>query len=109
MIYLVIDAVGERPQEKSERQMPCEVIKDLMTGSLSNLQILATSRRERDIAGVMLDVPTIYPVSFQNRLVDIDIQTYVDAQFVLSPKLNRWSDQLKGLIKDSLVNNAHGM
>ncbi|CZR55936.1 uncharacterized protein PAC_05824 [Phialocephala subalpina] len=107
--YLIIDVIDECPQDEGQRGNLCETLEEFMAGPLNKLHLLTTGRRQRDIEELLSQVPNLSIISFRNDLVDVDIRLYVDDQMVHNPKLNRWSSQLKDLIKYSFVNNAQGI
>jgi hypothetical protein len=72
------------------------------------VQILATSRKERDIEDA-LDSMSPERVWIQSRQVDDDIQLYILDRLNDDPRLKRWPASVKDEISKRLVEGAHGM
>jgi hypothetical protein len=99
-IFLIIDALDECPNYDNERQELCTLLTEFSTWGLSNLHVLVTSRKERDIEEALAEIPTIVAIPIQNDLVDTDVRLH---------ELRKWSQNLKEEIETVLVTGANGM
>ncbi|KAI4125302.1 MAG: hypothetical protein LQ347_005424 [Umbilicaria vellea] len=103
--FLTLDALDE-----SEREGVLAILSRIGSRGLSNLHILVTSRKERDIEVVLAPIVTsIHSLSLDTTDVDADISLYVRQCLATDPKLRRWSDPVKAEIEASLAEGAHGM
>ncbi|KAH9203372.1 ankyrin repeat-containing domain protein [Leptodontidium sp. 2 PMI_412] len=73
-----------------------------------NLHVLATSRRERDIEET-LESLTTSEICLQSALVDNDIRTHLSERLQNDSRLKRWPANVRGEIKDTLMEGARGM
>jgi len=104
--FLVLDAL----HECTEREELLDLIKELYSWRLPNVNVLATSRRELDIEQVLSPLSTcIIPI--QSAKVDPDIRLYIDNRLHSDNKLKRWSKHadLMKEIETTLVDGADGM
>ena len=73
------------------------------------MKIFIASTPETEIAESIADFPGALTVSITLEMVSSDIRTVVDAQIEKLPKLRSLSSSLKGMIRETLVNEANGM
>lgn len=103
--FLLLDALDE-----SERKDVLAILSRIVSRGLSNLHILVTSRKERDIEDVLAPIVTgTHSLSLDTTDVDADISLYVRQCLATDSKLRRWSDPVKAEIETSLTEGAHGM
>lgn len=72
------------------------------------VQILATSRKEKDIEDVLKSLATCQ-ICIQDAQVDNDIQLYIHHRLLNDPKLKKWPPKVQKEIEASLKDGAHGM
>jgi hypothetical protein len=104
--FLVFDALDECKEVKAVM----EKIAKIKTWELPGVRILATSRRELDIAGTM-DALASQSICLETALVDEDIKTFVKHSFRSDGRLKRWSEDAKAKqeIEDALAVGSKGM
>jgi hypothetical protein len=107
-IFIVIDALDECPK-LSERDQLLKTISGIKLKNLKNLHTLLTSRREPDIEEVLGPLLTIPAVSLQGPQVDLDIHAHITNQLATDPKLNKWSNEVKVEMENTLMSGADGM
>jgi hypothetical protein len=72
------------------------------------VQILATSRKEKDIEEVLYPLVTCQ-IGIQDAQIDDDIQLHIRHRLHSDPKLKKWPLDIQGEIEKSLINGANGM
>ena len=90
--FIILDALDEC----SERQELLEDIEELKCWTDTNLHILSTSRREKDIEERI--EPLAYDqgkISIDSMRVNDDIRAYVHERLRADPKLKRWYTEPK--------------
>ncbi|KAI9873035.1 MAG: hypothetical protein M1830_000904 [Pleopsidium flavum] len=104
--FLVLDALDECTQ----REELLDLTKEIHGWKLSNLNVLATSRRELELEEVLSPLSTCM-ISIQSASVDRDIRLYIDNRLHSDTKLKRWSKHadLMKEIETTLANGADGM
>jgi NACHT domain len=103
-VYLVLDAVDE----SMPRADLLRVIRDLSTDArFSALGLLVTSREYIDIEQV-LEVCSI-PISMSNSFVEEDIGTLVRSIVQSDVRYQRWPEDLRCEMKDTIPKKAKGM
>ena len=111
-VYVIIDALDECPDSSgmpSPREQVLEFLKELVKLSLPNLHICVTSRPEVDIRTV-LEPLTSRKVSLHDQSGQKkDIIRYVTEVVRSDPKMQRWRDEDKKLVIDTLSERADGM
>ncbi|KAF8326451.1 ankyrin repeat-containing domain protein [Amanita rubescens] len=104
--YVVIDALDECDDDYCK--LFDTVIKVIHKWKLPHFHLLVTSRRERDIIMNMEElVPTELHLSAE--LVGSDIISYINSAVENDSGLKRWSPEIQGVIKNSLISGANGM
>lgn len=88
--YILLDALDECTDWKDL----LEFIEALVGWNISTLHLLATSRRENDIA-TSLEPLVTYQLCIQSALVDADIRVHILERLSNDPKLKRWSIQVQ--------------
>ena len=106
--YLILDALDEC----AERQDLLDDIHELCRWKDANLQILVTSRKEKDIEeSITLANGDIQKLCIQGPLLDDDIRKYVKSRMQNGQRLRRWRKdlQVQREIENMLVNKANKM
>jgi len=102
--YIVIDALDEC----YEREELMILIEEIVDWKLETLHILATSRKEQDIADCLLSRVS-NEINIQSTVVDADIRIHVHDKLQNDRKLRKWSADAQMEIETALVDGAHGM
>lgn len=100
--YFILDALDEC----TDRQELLQLIQEMNKWRM--VQILATSRKEKDIEEVLKPLVTCQ-ISIQDAEVDHDIQLYIHYQIQNDPRLQKWPLEMHREIEKSLMDGAHGM
>ena len=106
--FIVLDALDECNQ----RPELLANIKELISWNDTNLRVLVTSRKEKDIEDLILPLTKNEArVCIQSALVDADICTYVHDQLRTNRKLQRWQykPEVRMEIENTLKEKANGM
>ena len=110
--YIILDAVDECPitsSVPSPREEVLELVDELVGLHLPNLHICVTSRPELDIQ-VILEPLSACPVSLHNESGQKqDIIEYVRAFVYSDRRMQRWRDEDKDLVINTLSEKADGM
>ena len=101
--YILIDALDECV----DRDDLLRLI-HFITGWGKGVQILVTSRKERDI-DLVLNVCATYQLNLQNEDVDADVGLYVRKQVRDDTRLSAWPEHVQQDIEHSLSSGANGM
>jgi len=111
-VYLIIDALDECPDSSgmpSPREEVLCLFKELVGPSLPNLHLCVTSRPEIDIR-TALEPLTSCQVSLHTQSGQKkDIIAYVTSVVHSDPKMQRWRDEDKRLVIETLSERADGM
>ena len=102
--YILLDALDEC----TDRKDLLEFIEVLRDWNIDNLHILATSRKEKDIARSLEPLVTCQ-LCIQSALVDADIRIHVLDRVSTDPNLKKWPVGIQEEIKDALTKGANGM
>jgi hypothetical protein len=111
-VYIIIDALDECPNTSgmpSPREQVLDLLKELVELFLPNLHLCVTSRPEVDIRHA-LEASTSRRVSLheQNGQKE-DIVDYVTSVVHSDPKMQRWREEDKNLVIETLSERADGM
>lgn len=93
--YILLDALDEC----TDQEYLFELIKALMGWNINDFHILATSRKENDIATSFEPLVTCQ-LCIQNALVDADIRVHVLRWLSNDSKLKKWRVDVQEEIKD---------
>ncbi|TKA81357.1 hypothetical protein B0A49_00264 [Cryomyces minteri] len=96
-VFLITDALDEC----GERQKLLGVLEKLVSGSGGSLNVLVTSRKEKDIESV-LGSSSSYCISVQDEVPRADFQTYIRARLEKDVRLQRVPPTIKDDIRTSL-------
>jgi NACHT domain len=102
--YLIIDALDEC----SQRGEMLRMLSDIYRHCSEEVNVLVTSRKERDIE-LVLDRLASSSIGIQQTVVDADIRIHLKTCLVEDAKLKRWPSAVKEEMEDALVRGAHGM
>jgi hypothetical protein len=105
--FILLDALDEC-SIGPERDNLLNVIKEMITMSASYLNILVTSRKEKDISDELEQIISI-KVDFRDGDVASDISLHVQKCIENDKKLRKWDLKIKQMIQNALVDGAHGM
>jgi hypothetical protein len=111
-IYLVVDALDECPNNSgmpTPREEVLDLVKDLVGLCLPNLHICVTSRPEIDIQ-TTLEPLTSLRVDLHNQSGQKkDIVDYVNSVVYSDKKMQRWREEDRKLVIETLSERADGM
>lgn len=109
--FLVIDALDECPigDKHKSRTRVLALLTEISGWALPNLHILVTSRKEPDIDMALAPLVNLSSISILSSQVQPDIRRYIKSQLDNDLELKKWSSLIKEEIKNTLVENAHGM
>ena len=102
--YILLDALDEC----TEQEDLLKFIEVLMDGDIGNLHLLATSRKENEIATSIEPLVTCQ-LGIQSAPVDGDIRVHVLERLSSDPKLKKWPADVQKEIEDVLMRGAKGM
>ena len=102
--YILLDALDEC----TDREDLLEFIEALMKWNVHDLHVLATSRKENDIA-MSLEPLVTCQLCIQSALVDADICVHVRERLSHDPKLKKWPVDVQKEIEAALTKGAKGM
>ena len=102
--YIVLDALDECV----ERNELFRAMEEIVNVPRANVQLLVTSRREKDIADA-LDPLVTRQICIASGLVHGDIKTHIDATLRTDSNLKKWPADVKGEIESALLDQADGM
>jgi hypothetical protein len=112
-IYIVIDALDECPDNSgmpTAREEVLEFVKDLAGLGLANLHVCVTSRPEIDIRTTLEPLTESLRVSLHDQSGQKeDIVRYVRSVVHSDPKMQRWREEDKTLVVETLAERADGM
>lgn len=107
IVYLVMDALDECPEDHEARQRVLERIEKLTQGA-SNVKILATSRELPAIRESMA-AQGAEPMRISTSDVDADIQRYVANQLSCDRSFRKFRKETLDLIESTITSKADGM
>ena len=102
--YILLDALDEC----TDREDLLEFMEAVMGWNITNLHLLATSRKENDITTSLEPLVTCQ-LCIQSALVDADIRVHVLERLSNDPKLKKWPINVQKEIEDALTGGANGM
>jgi hypothetical protein len=107
-VYVVLDALDECDR----RAELMDMLEAISGWQLQNLHLLVTSRRERDIESSLESfIDHQNRICLQSKLVDRDIQRYVQQRLSDDKSLRKWEKDatIRQEIEAALMKGAHGM
>jgi hypothetical protein len=111
-VYLIIDALDECPNHTGMptlREEVLNLIKDLVDLHLPNVHICVTSRPEIDIQ-TALEPLTSLCISLHNQSGQTkDIIDYISSIVYLDKMMQRWREEDRSLVIETLTERADGM
>jgi hypothetical protein len=102
--YIVLDALDE-----SDRSPVLKDLNKLVNAQSGKLNILMTSRKERDMEEALSDLPALKSIDIQNSVVDLDIQLFVRETLRNETKFEKWSQEVRQEVEIELGKGAQGM
>jgi len=104
--YVMMDALDEC----SERQAMLELIAQVVARdqNLKKINLLITSRRERDIETTLQDIVTD-SIRIQSAQIEADIRLHVNSRLSHDSRLKRRPESVKKEIEKTLIEGANGM
>ena len=102
--YILLDALDEC----TDREDLLEFIEALMGWNANELHVLATSRKENEIATSLEPLVTCQ-LCIQSALVDADIHIHILDRLSTDVKLKKWPASVQKEIEDALRRGAKGM
>lgn len=103
-VYIIVDALDEC----SDQDELLAMITEISNWKLTNLHLIATSRRERNIEDGLTQLITAQ-INLGSDLVDADIQIHLSSKLDMDPKFKKWTADERLEIKDTLMQQANGM
>jgi NACHT domain len=111
-VYLIIDALDECPNHTgmpTSREEVLNLIKDLVDLHLPNVHICVTSRPEIDIQ-TALEPLTSLCISLHNESGQTkDIMDYISSIVYSDKMMQRWREEDRSLVVETLTERADGM
>ena len=111
-IYIIVDALDECPNlsgTPSAREEVLELIGELVNLELPNVHLCVASRPEMDIR-VILDPLTTLKISLHDEIGQKeDIVKYIKSVVYSDRNMQRWNEDDKQLVVDTLSDKADGM
>jgi hypothetical protein len=101
-IYVVLDALDECAGTR-------ELLEAVRTMKSSNMHLLVSSRSDIDIKETLQGEPKFVVVNMKESLVDLDIKAYVEMRLSESPKLQRFEEDIKDIIRAKVLSGSKGM
>ena len=103
-VYILLDALDEC----TDREDLLEFIEALMGWNINNFHLLATSRKENDIAK-SLEPLVSCQLCIQSALVDPDIRVHILERLSNDPQLKKWPADVQKEIEDTIMRDSNGM
>ena len=111
-IYIIIDALDECPNASgipTAREQVLELVRDLAHLRLTNLYLCVTSRPEIDIRTILEPLVPL-PVSLHDQKGQKeDIVEYIRTIVEKDSRMQKWREEEKTLVVDTLSRRADGM
>lgn len=102
--YILLDALDEC----MDRENLLKFMEALMGWNIDTLHVLATSRKENNIA-IALEPLVTCQICIQSTLVDADIRVHILDKLSSIPRLKKWPVDVQKEIEDALMRGANGM
>jgi hypothetical protein len=111
-IYIIVDALDECPNfpgRPSAREEVLEFVEELVTLELRNVHLCVASRPEMDIRAI-LEPLTSLQISLHDEIGQMeDIIRYINSVVRSDRSMQRWNEEDKRLVVDTLSEKADGM
>jgi hypothetical protein len=111
-IYIIVDGLDECPNflgTPSAREDVLEFIKETVNGKLPNVNLCVVSRPEMDIR-LVLEPLTTLKISLHDEIGQRkDIVEYINSIVRSDWSMQRWNEEDKQLVVDTLSSKANGM
>ena len=102
--YILLDALDEC----KDREDLLDLINVLRGWNIKDLHVLATSRKENDIATSLEPLVTCQ-LCIQSALVDADVRLHIQERLSNDPKLKKWPVNVRKEIESALMRGSKGM
>jgi ribosomal protein L12E/L44/L45/RPP1/RPP2 len=102
--YITLDALDEC----TDREDLLSLLKDISIWSRKNIQILVTSREDKDIKDA-LNTLTTTSVNIQGSGIEADIEKHIDERLHKYDKLVKWQGEDRSEIRSNIAQGAQGM
>ena len=102
--YVVLDALDEC----RNREELLKLLDQIAKWRPSKVNLLMTSRTERDIEDKMQDLDVV-KIGLHGATIEADIRTYVEQILKTDTRLKKWNGDLKSEIQDVLLDRAQNM
>ena len=111
-IYIIVDALDECPNESglpTPREEVLELVKNLVGLCVPNLHICVTSRPEIDIQSALGPLTTLHVSLHDQSGQKNDIVDYISSVVYSDTKMQRWREEDRELVIETLTERANGM
>ena len=102
--YIIIDSLDEC----TERDKLLIWIQKIVSWKMGNLRVVVTSRPEPDIDNMLRPLDSGY-VDMVNEAANVDIESYIDQELAMDPRLNKWDKATQENMKTVLMKGSQGM
>ncbi|KAI0271193.1 hypothetical protein BGY98DRAFT_1100336 [Russula aff. rugulosa BPL654] len=111
-IYIIVDALDECSNESglpTPREEVLELVKNLVGLCAPNLHICVTSRPEIDIQSALGPLTTLHVSLHDQSGQKKDIVDYISSVVYSDTKMERWREEDRKLVIETLTERANGM
>ena len=111
-IYLIVDALDECPNNSgmpAPREEVLNLVNTLVSLSMPNLHICVTSRPEIDIQSALGPLTTLHVSLHDQSGQKKDIVDYISSVVYSDTKMQRWREEDRELVIETLTERANGM
>jgi hypothetical protein len=112
LVYLIVDALNESPDTfgmPTPRELVLDLVKELLGLSSLNLRLCVTSQPESDIRNALEPLTSSRVSLHEQSGQRQDIFDYITSVVHSDPKIQRWRDEDKKLVIETLSARADGM
>ena len=102
--YIIIDSIDEC----TERGRVLNWIQKIVSQEMGNPCVVVTSRPEPDIDDILQPLDLGY-VDVVREAENVDIESYIDQELAMDPRLNKWDEATQENIKTVLMKGSQGM
>lgn len=110
-VFILVDALDEcfQSHEGRDGEDVLRWLEELSGSPHTNVRVLITSRKEREIEEVLLSTLQAPAICVESAQIEDDIRRYVTSQMDLDRRFRRLNESLKEEIKNTLADKADGM
>ena len=102
--YIIIDSIDEC----TERGKVLNWIRKIVFPVMGNLRVVVASRPEPEIDDVLRPLDSGY-VDMVREAANVDIESYIDQELAMDPRLKKWDEATQENIKTVLMKGSQGM